>query len=405
MGPARARAASAVSASDRRFIFVTTMGGWDATRVFADLLASKAVDTEPEASATTAHGLTYVDHPDRPSVRAFYESYGDKLCIFNGVYVSSISHGSAIRLMLTGTVTAKESDWATRIAADRGDDFVIPLLVIGGPNFSGANGVHVGRTGLVNQLEGLLNGEIVAEADVPVVLPSVDGQNRVDEYLAWVAGERQLSPKSDVEAARLNSYSIALERARSLKQLGTDIDLSSDTPFENQCELAARVLNAGLSRCVAITHPDMRKQIEWDSHNVNDESQNGLFESLFSDLIDLQTLLEATPGNVAATLAEETVVVILSEMGRTPYLNGSAGKDHWPYSTLVMYGAGVVGGQAIGEYDDNQIGQTVDLDSGGLSDKGEQIDLTHIGATLLTLAGMDSAAEGLNRDPIMAAVQ
>src|SRR4029079_789978 len=44
-------------------------------------------------------------------------------------------------------------------------------------------------------------------------------------------------------------------------------------------------------------------------------------------------------------LLDETLVVITSEMGRTPRVNGSAGRDHWTfcYST-VLAGARIRGG-------------------------------------------------------------
>lgn len=54
----------------------------------------------------------------------------------------------------------------------------------------------------------------------------------------------------------------------------------------------------------------------------------------------------------ARGLLDETLVVVLSEMGRTPHINANAGRDHWTYcySTLLA-GAGIRGGSVCGASD------------------------------------------------------
>jgi hypothetical protein len=49
-------------------------------------------------------------------------------------------------------------------------------------------------------------------------------------------------------------------------------------------------------------------------------------------------------------LNEKIMVVVSGEFGRTPKVNGSAGRDHWaPLSTLAIAGGGLKMGQVIGE--------------------------------------------------------
>jgi hypothetical protein len=51
-------------------------------------------------------------------------------------------------------------------------------------------------------------------------------------------------------------------------------------------------------------------------------------------------------------LLDETLVVIMSEMGRTPRVNGAAGRDHWTFCYSVMFaGAGIRGGTVCGASD------------------------------------------------------
>src|SRR5258708_28762238 len=49
-------------------------------------------------------------------------------------------------------------------------------------------------------------------------------------------------------------------------------------------------------------------------------------------------------------LAEKILLVISGEFGRTPRINGGAGRDHWaPLSTLALAGGGLKMGQVVGE--------------------------------------------------------
>ena len=53
-------------------------------------------------------------------------------------------------------------------------------------------------------------------------------------------------------------------------------------------------------------------------------------------------------------MLDETLVVFLTEFGRTPKINGSAGRDHYPnvYS-VALAGGGIRGGRIYGSSDTN----------------------------------------------------
>src|SRR5262249_61798845 len=51
-------------------------------------------------------------------------------------------------------------------------------------------------------------------------------------------------------------------------------------------------------------------------------------------------------------LLDETLVVCMGEFGRTPRINGRAGRDHWGYVySVALAGGGVRGGQVYGSSD------------------------------------------------------
>src|SRR5207245_5320752 len=51
-------------------------------------------------------------------------------------------------------------------------------------------------------------------------------------------------------------------------------------------------------------------------------------------------------------LLEDTLVLWMGDMGRTPRINREAGRDHWSFCySILMAGAGVRGGQVYGSSD------------------------------------------------------
>ena len=133
------------------------------------------------------------------------------------------------------------------------------------------------------------------------------------------------------------------------------------------------------------------RSLAWDTHAENDAIQSYLFEDLFHGLGLLVGMLAGAPGETTPTLLEETVVVVFSEMGRTPQLNSAEGKDHWPYTSVLLVGAGIQGGRVVGGLDSNYYGLALDPVTGDADEDGNVPGVTDLGATLLTLADVDPA--------------
>jgi len=100
--------------------------------------------------------------------------------------------------------------------------------------------------------------------------------------------------------------------------------------------LARRLVEAG-ARFVTLTYGG------WDMHNnVNGAIRGQLppFDQAFAALIrDLDS----------RSMLQETLICVASEFGRTPKINGNAGRDHWPkVFSVVMAGGGVKGGITYG---------------------------------------------------------
>lgn len=110
--------------------------------------------------------------------------------------------------------------------------------------------------------------------------------------------------------------------------------------------MARRLVEAGV-RFVTV-HYEACDGYSWDSHLHSDDVKRHLLPTLDQGLAALLEDLSARG------LLDETLVVALGEMGRTPQPTGNWGRGHW--STLfpaVLAGAGIRGGTTYGTSDRN----------------------------------------------------
>jgi hypothetical protein len=109
-----------------------------------------------------------------------------------------------------------------------------------------------------------------------------------------------------------------------------------DTPFGRACLAAMQLIEVGV-RCVEVTLDG------WDTHTNNEAFVRGRCEILDPAFATLLKELKARD------LLNSTVVLWAGEFGRTPRVNPTGGRDHWPHGfTAALAGGGIVGGRVIG---------------------------------------------------------
>lgn len=91
-------------------------------------------------------------------------------------------------------------------------------------------------------------------------------------------------------------------------------------------------------------------------------------------------------------IADDVVIVVGSEFGRSPGYNSSNGKDHWPVNSVMALGAGIRGGRVVGATTERHEARAIDPRTLAVSDRGVRIEPRHIHHNLRRLAGIDGAA-------------
>ncbi len=391
--------AFAATPSKRRFLFVINQGGWDPLNVLTPMFDAPNIAMPLQSTATTIAGMKLVDSAQRPSARSFFQSHGSRTAILHGVAVRSVAHEVCQLTMMTGSASGAGADFATHLAAG-GLDQALPHLVLAGPVYPGPLAPLVARAGATGQLQGLVDASILGTVDQPT--PALDPfrnptRDMIDNFV-----RRRTNAWVDAVPGARDDLADVHQRARQLKALRGELSFATTGAFDQQIELAADALSRGVAQCVTISPP-----VSWDTHTDSDNQQSQLWESFFQNMNRLAARLAATPAPIVAgqsnsggTLADDTLVVVLSEMARTPQLNADNGRDHWPWTSVMLFGNGITGGRVIGGYDDGYGGLGIDPATCEVDANRASPTPAQLGATLMALADLDPTVLGPGIEPL-----
>jgi uncharacterized protein (DUF1501 family) len=150
----------------------------------------------------------------------------------------------------------------------------------------------------------------------------------------------------------------------------TTLNKYGDTPFGRGCILAKRLVETGV-RFVQINRGG------FDTHSMNFPAMQGHGQVMDPALAALvEDLAESG-------MLKKTLIIMLSEFGRTPKINDDAGRDHWAsVFSCFMAGGGVKGGQIIGSSDED-----------GYQPKDRPVQVADIHATVCHALGIDPNKE------------
>jgi hypothetical protein len=179
------------------------------------------------------------------------------------------------------------------------------------------------------------------------LLKQIDGECRRLEARPAVASYHRTQKRAFdlLTTSKVRSaFDLAKEDPRLLERYGR-------TLFGQSAVIGRRLVEAGV-RFVNVTWDLFWDRIQidydaWDTHTRNfpilrENKLPGLDQTYTALLEDLSS----------RGLLDETLVVTMSEMGRTPRVNANGGRDHWTFCYSVLFaGAGIQGGAICGASD------------------------------------------------------
>lgn len=230
-------------------------------------------------------------------------------------------------------------------------------------------------------------GDPILDLQPPGDLLAPEQQRARLDHLAMLNEQHaQRHPGSSELAARIASYELAYR----MQGCAPDaVDLSQESgetkslygmddpvtePFGRQCLLARRLVERGV-RFIQLYSGALRQQNidTWDAHSNLVENHTLHAAEVDLPIAGLLKDLKRTG------LLDDTLVVWHSEFGRMPISQRGVGRDHNPHAmTAWLAGAGIRGGQSIGQTD--EFGYKA----------AEQVLTYHdLHATVLHMLGMD----------------
>ncbi|MEX0794335.1 MAG: DUF1501 domain-containing protein [Pirellulaceae bacterium] len=396
--PRLAQAAAANGKPKRHCIVLWMAGGPSQLDTF-DLKPGHANGGEFKEIETSVPGVRISEHLPQLAERI------DHLAILRGMHTKEGDHQRGTYLMHTGqtpggplSYPSLGSVFSQQLGAD---DAVLPNFISINPELAlGADGLGSGFLGPKYAPVQVVDRGAAASPGNPETpdapneprlgidfLNQADGvtDEQVERRLAmWRARQAAHAARRGGEAATAHDtiFNQAVRMMRGEAASAFDLEQESDETreaygrgtFGQGCLVARRLVERG----VPFVEVTLRGQgLGWDTHLDN-----------FSLVRDLSSELDKAWSQLLDDLKERgllesTTIVWMGEFGRTPVINASAGRDHFPDAwSCVLGGGGIRGGQAYGTTNDS-----------GMEVVEGKVEVQDLWSTLCQAVGIDPETE------------
>jgi uncharacterized protein (DUF1501 family) len=363
------------------YVVFNASGGWDTTYLMdpkgvgginrlykeGDILTKGNHKFAPTAKHIAA-GMSNED---------FFGEFGRELLVLNGLDYSVNNHSPGARYMATGKLDSLAyPTFAALVAACKGPACPLAFLTFGNYSATG-NLVAMSRVPYLPSLQGIANAD------------AINGNPRSPYHddFALARIEKALGEENEARAAQArlprqeraeNMLYAAQVNSKALQRVNQYIP--SSVPKERlsqQAEIALASFKAGVCVSANLTIG------QFDSHANNDADQMKLIPEFLAGIAYFIRRAEALK------IRDKLVVVVQSEMGRTPTYNTGNGKDHWSVGSVMFLGPGIKGDRVLGATDEKQFQAPLNPETLACDkDKGIRVRPEHIHEALRQYAGI-----------------
>ncbi len=363
------------------FVVFNASGGWDTTYLM-DPKGVNAINRLYKQGDIETHG----NHTFAPTKKTatsgmtnedFYKEFGGELLTFNGLDYSTNNHSPGQRYTATGKLDSLlYPTFAALVAACRGPACPLAYLTFG--NYSATGGVvAMARVPYVQSLRKIALADHV-DGNPKAPFHDSFALDRIEEALREDHADLITKPRLPRAERGEGMLYAAQSNSKALQRVTPHLpDTLPKERLAQQAEIALAAFKAGVAVSANL---DIG---QFDSHANNDRDQMKLIPEFLAGIAHLLRRAEELK------IREQVVVVIQSEMGRTPDYNKGDGKDHWSVGSAMFLGKGIAGNRVIGATDDKQF--AIPLDPATLKldkNKGVRVRPEHLHHALRELAGI-----------------
>jgi hypothetical protein len=363
------------------YVVFNASGGWDTTYLMDPKGINGINRLYKEGDILTKGAHKYA--PNKKNAKGgmsnedFYAEFGNELLTFNGLDYSVNNHSPGARYMATGKLDSLAyPTFAALVAACRGPECPLAFLTFGNYSATG-NLVAMSR---VPYLPSLKKIALADAFDGNERSPYHDkfALDRIEEALREENQAAGAAPRLPRAERGENMLYAAQVNSKALQRVTQYIPATSPKErLSQQAEIALASFKAGVCVSANLTIG------QFDSHGNNDADQMKLIPEFLAGI----AYVIRRAGELK--IREQLVVIVQSEMGRTPTYNAGNGKDHWSIGSAMFLGRGIKGNRVVGATDEKQFAVPLDTKTLKLDkEKGVRIRPEHIHEALREAAGI-----------------
>jgi uncharacterized protein (DUF1501 family) len=299
------------------------------------------------------------------------------LALIRSINTKENDHGKGQYVMSTGRHKTPAQDYPVlgavmARALDGGGGSALPGHIVISPNGSGGRSADSAYLGPKYGSVTLGGAKPPQYSERPASL-AAEASNCANDLRRKVNDRFALRRRTAETDAYTQSFEQGLELMKQrdvfdiTKESQKDQERYGSHDFGRHCLLARRLCESGVTY-VRVTHSNYDTHCEnFNFHFEQVGEFDGPFATLVTDLAE-------------RGLLEHTLIVVLSEFGRTPAINATYGRDHWGKAwSICLGGAGIHRGAVIGETGPN-----------GTEVKSREVDGGHLFHTYLSALGIKS---------------
>ncbi|NBT62751.1 MAG: DUF1501 domain-containing protein [Planctomycetia bacterium] len=363
------------------YIVINASGGWDTTYLMdpKGIGGINRLYKEGDILTKGAHKFAPTEKHKNGGMgnEEFYAEFANELLVLNGLDYSVNNHSPGARYMATGKLDSMAyPTFAALVAACKGPTCPLSFLTFGNYSATG-NIVAMSRVPYLPSLQRIANADAI-EGNPKSPYHEDFALARIEQALREQRESRAAMPLLPRQERAESMLYAAQVNAKSMQRITPHIP--KNIPKERiaqQAEIALASFKAGV--CVSAN----LSIGQFDSHANNDTDQMKLLPEFLAGI----AYILRRAGELK--IREKLVVVVQSEMGRTPDYNKGNGKDHWSIGSIMFIGPGIKGNRVLGATDEKQFAvpmnpKTLALDK----EKGSRVRPEHIHEALRQFAGI-----------------
>ncbi len=356
------------------WFFIHARGGWDPTSLCDPKGNQEGTNRYDTSAIGEAGNLRYAPMGNN---EAFFQAHYQRLCIVNGIDMSTNGHQQGTRYTWSGQLNEGHPTLAALIAAKQGPSLPMSFITNGGYDMTG--------------------GVIAAtRADRVDTIPRIAYSNRIRpdsndtfhsnyamERIKQAADARLEAKQQKMALPKMRNAMSALHTARLGEAELRDVlqylpeDLNNNNGLINQARVALAAFRAGLGVSVNLETGG------FDTHGDHDNRHMPRLDRV-TEGVDF-IINEAERMGIG----DKIIIVVGSDFGRTPGYNGGNGKDHWSINSMMLMGPGIPGNTVIGQTDMRHGPINVNPETLQADPNGIRIRPEHVHAELRRLGGIE----------------